>query len=132
MLEEKGAKRLTSIGEGDNADDFEYSQEAWEDSFWKDIMKAFHIEAAPKQTNKSQLSIEYVSEATETPIAKTYKAFEAEVITNKELHTESGKRSVRHIESRLPKQKRIRKEIISGASAKQRGTDQPCHSPIRS
>ncbi len=102
MLEEKGAKRLTSIGEGDNADDFEYSQEAWEDSFWKDIMKAFHIEAAPKQTNKSQLSIEYVSEATETPIAKTYKAFEAEVITNKELHTESDKRSVRHIESRLP------------------------------
>ncbi|ANF37432.1 bifunctional cytochrome P450/NADPH--P450 reductase [Bacillus velezensis] len=102
VLEEKGAKRLTSIGEGDNADDFEYSQEAWEDSFWKDIMKAFHIEAAPKQTNKSQLSIEYVSEAAETPIAKTYKAFEAEVITNKELHTESSKRSVRHIELRLP------------------------------
>lgn len=41
VLEEKGAKRLTSIGEGDNADDFEYSQEAWEDSFWKDIMKLF-------------------------------------------------------------------------------------------
>ncbi len=84
-------------------------------------MKAFHIEAAPKQTNKSQLSIEYVSEATETPIAKTYKAFEAEVITNKELHTESGKRSVRHIESRLPKQKRIRKEIISGCFRKTAG-----------
>lgn len=101
-LEVKGAKRLASIGEGDAADDFESSQEAWESLFWQDIIKAFDLEDVTKQQKRSSLSIEFVSEATETPLAKTYDAFEAKVIKNKELHTGNSMRSVRHIELLLP------------------------------
>lgn len=50
MMKAKGASRLTAIGEGDAADDFESHRESWENRFWKETMDAFDInEIAQKE-----------------------------------------------------------------------------------
>ncbi|MGR0119804.1 bifunctional cytochrome P450/NADPH--P450 reductase CypB [Bacillus halotolerans] len=105
MMASKGASRLTSIGEGDAADDFESHRESWENRFWKETMEAFHVNEITEKETKPSLSITFLSEATETPLAKAYGAFEGIVLENHELQTASSLRSTRHIELELPDSK---------------------------
>ncbi|MHA7765000.1 bifunctional cytochrome P450/NADPH--P450 reductase [Bacillus atrophaeus] len=101
-LEAKGANRLIPIGEGDGADDFESSQEEWEQRFWEDTLKAFHLQASSAKEERPALSIEFMSETIGTPLAKTYDAFEAIVEENRKLQTNTSPRDTRHIELQVP------------------------------
>ncbi|MHA6485790.1 bifunctional cytochrome P450/NADPH--P450 reductase CypB [Bacillus cabrialesii] len=102
MMQAKGASRLTTIGEGDAADDFESHRESWENRFWKETMDAFDINEISKKEDRPSLSITFLSEATETPLAKAYGAFEGIVLENRELQTADSPRSTRHIELQIP------------------------------
>ncbi|MGM0947948.1 MAG: bifunctional cytochrome P450/NADPH--P450 reductase CypB [Bacillota bacterium] len=102
MMQAKGASRLTTIGEGDAADDFESHRESWENRFWKETMNAFDINEISKKEDRPSLSITFLSEATETPLAKAYGAFEGIVLENRELQTADSPRSTRHIELQIP------------------------------
>ncbi|MCY8825019.1 bifunctional cytochrome P450/NADPH--P450 reductase [Bacillus atrophaeus] len=101
-LAAKGANRLIPIGEGDAADDFESSQEEWEQRFWEDTLKAFHLQASSAKEERPALSIEFMSETIGTPLAKTYDAFEAIVEENRKLQTNTSPRDTRHIELQVP------------------------------
>ncbi|MCI3196417.1 cytochrome P450 [Bacillus sp. HU-1818] len=101
-LAEKGANRLIPIGEGDGADDFESSQEEWEQRFWEDTLKAFHLQASSAKEERPALSIEFMGETIGTPLAKTYDAFEAIVEENRKLQTNTSPRDTRHIELQVP------------------------------
>ncbi|MEC1622938.1 bifunctional cytochrome P450/NADPH--P450 reductase CypB [Bacillus mojavensis] len=105
MMASKGASRLTSIGEGDAADDFESHRESWENRFWKETMEAFHVNEITEKEAKPSLSITFLSETTETPLAKAYGAFEGIVLENRELQLASCLRSTRHLELQLPDSK---------------------------
>ncbi|MCY7781610.1 MULTISPECIES: bifunctional cytochrome P450/NADPH--P450 reductase CypB [unclassified Bacillus (in: firmicutes)] len=105
MMQAKGASRLTPIGEGDAADDFESHRESWENRFWKETMEAFDINEISEKEDKPSLSITFLSEATETPLAKAYGAFEGIVLENRELQAADSPRSTRHIELQLPDDK---------------------------
>ncbi len=102
MMEAKGASRLTTIGEGDAADDFESHRESWENRFWKETMEAFDINEVSEKKDRSSLSITFLSEATDTPLAKAYGAFEGLILENRELQSADSQRSTRHIELQLP------------------------------
>ncbi|MDZ5721791.1 bifunctional cytochrome P450/NADPH--P450 reductase CypB, partial [Bacillus sp. SXabc123] len=102
MMQVKGASRLTPIGEGDSADDFESHRESWENRFWKETMEAFDINEISQKEDRPSLSITFLSETTETPIAKAYSAFEGIVLENRELQTADSPRSTRHIELQVP------------------------------
>ncbi|MBU8612019.1 cytochrome P450 [Bacillus subtilis] len=102
MMKAKGASRLTAIGEGDAADDFESHRESWENRFWKETMDAFDINEIAQKEDRPSLSITFLSEATETPVAKAYGAFEGIVLENRELQTAASTRSTRHIELEIP------------------------------
>ncbi|MCY9354290.1 bifunctional cytochrome P450/NADPH--P450 reductase CypB [Bacillus spizizenii] len=102
MMKAKGASRLTAIGEGDAADDFESHRESWENRFWKETMEAFDINEISQKEDRPSLSIAFLSEATETPLAKAYGAFEGNVLENRELQTADSPRSTRHIELQIP------------------------------
>lgn len=102
MMQAKGASRLTTIGEGDAADDFESHRESWENRFWKETMDAFDINEISQKEDRPSLSITFLSEATETPLAKAYGAFEGIVLENRELQTADSPRSTRHIELQIP------------------------------
>ncbi|WP_121642962.1 bifunctional cytochrome P450/NADPH--P450 reductase CypB [Bacillus vallismortis] len=102
MMKAKGATRLTAIGEGDAADDFESHRESWENRFWKETMDAFDINEISQKEDGPSLSITFLSEATDTPLAKAYGAFEGIVLENRELQTAESPRSTRHIELQIP------------------------------
>ncbi|MCE0739328.1 bifunctional cytochrome P450/NADPH--P450 reductase CypB [Bacillus sp. G16] len=102
MMQAKGASRLTPIGEGDAADDFESHRESWENRLWKETMEAFDINEISQKEDRPSLSITFLSEATETPLAKAYGAFEGIVLENRELQTADSPRSTRHIELQVP------------------------------
>lgn len=59
------------------------------------------IKEKTKQAS-STLSVQYVSEAIETPLAETYDALYAKVLDNRELQKGGNGRSTRHIEIGLP------------------------------
>ncbi|MEG7356703.1 bifunctional cytochrome P450/NADPH--P450 reductase CypB [Bacillus inaquosorum] len=101
MMKAKGATRLIAIGEGDAADDFESHRESWENRFWKETMDAFDINEISQKEDRPSLSITFLSEATETPLAKAYGAFEGIVLENRELQTADSPRSTRHIELQI-------------------------------
>ncbi|PJZ00537.1 NADPH--cytochrome reductase [Bacillus vallismortis] len=102
MMKAKGATRLTAIGEGDAADDFESHRESWENRFWKETMDAFDINEISQKEDGPSLSITFLSEATDTPLAKAYGAFEGIVLENRDLQTAESPRSTRHIELQIP------------------------------
>ncbi|MEC0520055.1 bifunctional cytochrome P450/NADPH--P450 reductase CypB [Bacillus inaquosorum] len=102
MMQAKGASRLTPIGEGDAADDFESHRKSWENRFWKETMEAFDINEISQKEDRPSLSITFLSEATETPLAKAYGAFEGIVLENRELQTADSPLSTRHIELQVP------------------------------
>lgn len=65
-------------------------------------MDAFDINEIAQKEDRPSLSITFLSEATETPVAKAYGAFEGIVLENRELQTAASTRSTRHIELEIP------------------------------
>ncbi|MBU8786931.1 MULTISPECIES: bifunctional cytochrome P450/NADPH--P450 reductase [Bacillus] len=101
-FEKKGAIRLYTRGEGDANDDFEGSFEAWKNGLWPNLRKAFSITEHKQQADRQELSVEFISAPAGSPLVKTYRAFTAQVLTNRELQSPDSGRSTRHIEISLP------------------------------
>ncbi|PEA54221.1 NADPH--cytochrome reductase [Bacillus pseudomycoides] len=99
----KGATRLTIRGEGDVSEDFEFQFDEWQNQLWEDVAKALNLEVNKNEKRlENKLKLQFVSELTSTPLAKTYDALSAYVIENRELQTEKSAHSTRHIEIMLP------------------------------
>ncbi|KIL51053.1 bifunctional cytochrome P450/NADPH--P450 reductase [Jeotgalibacillus campisalis] len=103
QMEQKGAIRLSDTGYGDASDDFEGEYEKWTEALWPNLAKALDIEPALNDQETSSITMSFVSNVSDTPLARTHHAFTAVVKSNNELqhHEESG-RSTRHIEFTLP------------------------------
>lgn len=100
-LETKGAFKLLERGEGDANEDFDGDLEKWEEQFWPRLADHFNLNLEKGDTTSSQVSMEFVSGVSYTPVAQSYDAFTAVVQENKEL-LKSDERSTRHIEVQLP------------------------------
>ncbi|KHE72043.1 bifunctional cytochrome P450/NADPH--P450 reductase [Halobacillus sp. BBL2006] len=100
-LEVKGASRIVPRGEGDASEDFEGDLEKWEEKLWDSLAEHFNLELEDANHDSNQVSMEFVSGVTHTPIARTHHAFTAVVSENRELLS-SADRSTRHIELQLP------------------------------
>ncbi|NWN78933.1 MAG: cytochrome P450 [Bacillus sp. (in: Bacteria)] len=102
-LEKKGASRLHKLGEGDANDDFEGSFEAWQNGLWPNLRKAFSLdEQRQQEADRQALSVEFISAPAASPLVKTYEAFTAHVLDNRELQRGNSGRSTRHIDISLP------------------------------
>ncbi|MCD7035827.1 bifunctional cytochrome P450/NADPH--P450 reductase [Metabacillus sp. GX 13764] len=103
LLSSKGAESMLPRGEGDADSDFELQYESWKNELWPETAKKLGllIEAEAQQTAKT-VNVEFVGHLEESPIAKNYQAFSAEVLKNEELQSANSPRSTRHIELALP------------------------------
>ena len=102
QLELKGAVRLSETGYGDASDDFEGEYEKWTTALWPNLAKALNIEVNNNEQESSSITMNFVSDVSDTPLARTHHAFTSIVKRNVELqHLDSG-RSTRHIELSLP------------------------------
>jgi len=102
QMEQKGAHRLSNTGHGDASDDFEGDYEKWSEALWQNLAKELNIELHPNGEESSSITMNFVSDVSDTPLARTHHAFTSVVSRNIELqHVESG-RNTRHIELTLP------------------------------
>ncbi|WP_226579838.1 bifunctional cytochrome P450/NADPH--P450 reductase [Halobacillus litoralis] len=101
QLQAKGAEKIVPRGEGDASDDFDGEFEKWEKQLWENLASHFDLEMEESSDTSSSISMSFVSGSSYTPLARTYDAFTAEVVENRELQN-SGERSTRHIELKLP------------------------------
>ncbi|WP_282137131.1 bifunctional cytochrome P450/NADPH--P450 reductase [Rossellomorea aquimaris] len=102
QMEQKGAHRLSNTGHGDASDDFEGDYEKWSEALWPNLAKELNIELHPNGEESSSITMNFVSDVSDTPLARTHHAFTSVVSRNIELqHVESG-RNTRHIELTLP------------------------------
>ncbi|MBN8192847.1 cytochrome P450 [Bacillus sp. NTK074B] len=102
QLHEKGAHRITEVGHGDASDDFEGDYEKWAGALWPNLAEDLNIELHQNDQMNSSITLNFVSDVSDTPIARTHHAFTAVVNENMELqHAESG-RNTRHIALTLP------------------------------
>ncbi|MGG4266581.1 bifunctional cytochrome P450/NADPH--P450 reductase [Peribacillus simplex] len=102
QLEQKGANRLSETGYGDASDDFEGDYEKWTEALWPNLAETLNIEVNMNEQENSSITMNFVSNVSGTPLARTHHAFTSIVKRNFELqHVESG-RSTRHIELTLP------------------------------
>lgn len=103
LLAQKGATRFSLRGEADASGDFEKHLETWENQMWEDAMETFNLKLDENmERKKSRLNIQFMSNSTEPPLAKSYKSINAKVIRNKELQQPGSERSTRLIEIELP------------------------------
>ncbi|WP_034762320.1 bifunctional cytochrome P450/NADPH--P450 reductase [Rossellomorea vietnamensis] len=102
QLFEKGGHRIAEIGHGDASDDFEGDYEKWADSLWPNLADELNIELHQNDGSNSSITMNYVSDVSDTPLARTHHAFTAVVNENKELHHAESGRSTRHISLTLP------------------------------
>lgn len=103
QLAQKGATRFSLRGEADASRDFERQLEEWKKQMWADAIKTFDLklnENAEKE--RSTLTIQFVSELADAPLAESYEAVHATVMENRELQQPGSERSTRHIEIELP------------------------------
>lgn len=101
-LEQSGAIRLSKTGYGDASDDFEGDYENWTDALWPNLASTFSIEVNTDDRETSSITMNFVSDVSGTPLARTHHAITSIVKRNVELqHADSG-RSTRHIELALP------------------------------
>ncbi|ANU15289.1 NADPH-P450 reductase 1 [Planococcus halocryophilus Or1] len=96
-----GASRLLARGEGDASEDFDGDLEKWQERLWPTLADHFDLDLEKREHSSSQVSMEFVSGISYTPIARTYDAFTAVVAENIEL-LKAADRSTRHIEVQLP------------------------------
>lgn len=101
-LEQKGAVRLTETGYGDASDDFEGDYEKWTEALWPNLAEALNIEVNKNDREVSSITMNFVSDVSGTPLARTHHAFTSIVKRNTELQHEDSGRSTRHIELTLP------------------------------
>lgn len=101
-LEQLGAQRLTDRGEADASDDFEGAYEEWKEHLWHDLADAFGLEMPEKEENTTSLTLEFIDGSLQMPLAKQHHAFNATVVSNKELQQPCSARSTRHVEVQLP------------------------------
>lgn len=102
QMEQKGAHRLSNTGHGDASDDFEGDYEKWSEALWPNLAKELNIELHPNGEESSSITMNFVSDVSDTPLARTHHAFTSVVSRNSELqHVESG-RNTRHLELTLP------------------------------
>ncbi|MFL6979008.1 bifunctional P-450/NADPH--P450 reductase [Bacillus inaquosorum] len=103
QLAEKGATRFSKRGEGDVSGDFEGQLDEWKKSMWADAIKAFGLELNENaDKERSTLSLQFVRELGESPLARSYEAAHASIAENRELQSANSDRSTRHIEIALP------------------------------
>ncbi|QOS78580.1 bifunctional cytochrome P450/NADPH--P450 reductase [Paenibacillus sp. JNUCC31] len=103
QLSAKGAERLSPIGESDASGDFEKQVSDWTEQLWPDLARTMGIKLNESSgSERSSLSVQFVSGLAVTPLADTYDAHVAEVLENRELHDAGSERSTRHLEIKLP------------------------------
>ncbi|ERN53923.1 bifunctional cytochrome P450/NADPH--P450 reductase [Alkalihalophilus marmarensis] len=100
-LAAKGASRLLERGEGDASEDFDGDLEKWQERLWPCLADHFNLELEQGDRSSGQVSMEFVSGISYTPVARSYDAFTAVVRDNLEL-LHSTDRSTRHIDVHLP------------------------------
>ncbi|WP_322907097.1 bifunctional cytochrome P450/NADPH--P450 reductase [Paenibacillus campi] len=103
QMEQKGAKRFSARGEGDASGDFEKQLDDWKQTMWADAIEAFGLRFnRDAEQERAALSLQFVSNVAETPLASSYEAVYATVLDNRELQQAGSGRSTRHIELQLP------------------------------
>ncbi|MEK8127965.1 bifunctional cytochrome P450/NADPH--P450 reductase [Paenibacillus filicis] len=103
QLAAKGARRLTSRGEGDASGDFESELDQWRAHLWPDVMEAFGLRFNDKvEQARSTLTVQFVSGLAAAPLAQSYEAVHAAVMASRELQAPESGRSTRHLEVALP------------------------------
>ncbi|MBK5481486.1 cytochrome P450 [Peribacillus sp. TH16] len=102
QLEQKGANRLSETGYGDASDDFEGDYEKWTEALWPKLAQTLNIELNINDRKNSSIMMNFVSDVSDTPLARTHHAFTAVVNRSVELQHEDSGRSTRHIELTLP------------------------------
>ncbi|MGI8314150.1 bifunctional cytochrome P450/NADPH--P450 reductase [Halobacillus mangrovi] len=100
-LEKRGATRIVTRGEGDANEDFEGDLEKWEEFLWDRLAETFNLKLEESNQQSNQISMEFISGSSHTPVAREHHAFTAVVTENRELLT-TEERSTRHIELHLP------------------------------
>lgn len=103
QLSSKGATRLSPLGESDASGDFEKQVEDWTEQLWPDLARALGLKLSSSSgSERSSLSVQFVSGLAVTPLADTYDAHVTQVLENRELHDAGSQRSTRHLEIKLP------------------------------
>ncbi|WP_044339845.1 bifunctional cytochrome P450/NADPH--P450 reductase [Rossellomorea aquimaris] len=102
QMEQKGARRLSKTGHGDASDDFEGDYENWSEVLWPNLAKELNIELHQNGGDSSSITMNFVSDVSDTPLARTHHAFTSVVSRNIELQHEESGRNTRHIELTLP------------------------------
>lgn len=108
-LEEHGARRLYTRGEGDASDDFDGQFQAWYRPLWTKLAEAFSLDMGEtaKTSQGPLLEVEVIAGARPVnPFVASYGAVAMQVVENRELHSKDGLypsgRSTRHIVLALP------------------------------
>ncbi|MFC5729360.1 MULTISPECIES: cytochrome P450 [Nocardioides] len=106
-LEELGATRLHSRGEGDVAADFDGDLQTWETALWPSLAEALGIDlGAVAGSYEPRLRIEFLPSDRPSPFVESLDARPMRIIETRELTTPDGPvavRPVRHVELQLPK-----------------------------
>lgn len=101
QLSANGASQLVERGEGDASEDFDGELEKWQGALWPALAERFSLDLETNTQASNQLSMEFISGVSHTPVARAYDAFTAVVSGNEEL-LKTEERSTRHIEIYLP------------------------------
>ncbi|MEK3723220.1 bifunctional cytochrome P450/NADPH--P450 reductase [Paenibacillus sp. FSL H8-0034] len=103
QLAAKGAIRLAERGEGDANGDFEKQLDDWRAQLWPDVMDKLGLKLNIKaDSERSTLTVQFVSGFVGTPLAESYEAVHTKVSDNRELQGADSGRSTRHLEIALP------------------------------
>lgn len=103
-LEKFGAQRIYRRGEGDAREDFDGQFEHWYQSLWTTLFQQFSINAKMPEaaTVGSAYEVQVINDMREHPLVKTFDAYPAKILVNRELYHNPAERSARHIEIALP------------------------------
>ena len=110
-LEEHGAKRIYTRGEGDAAGDFDSAFQAWYQPLWNELATVFSLDVGERAQTSSAPSQLYEVEMLNgvealDPFVASVGARRMKVLQTRELHRMDGphpsERSTRHIEVALP------------------------------
>ncbi|WP_091171031.1 bifunctional cytochrome P450/NADPH--P450 reductase [Paenibacillus sp. 1_12] len=103
QLAANGATRLAERGEADASGDFEKQLDEWKEQLWPGVMDKLGLQLNAKtDSERSTLTVQFVSGFVGTPLAESYEAVHAKVLDNRELQGASSERSTRHLEIELP------------------------------
>jgi len=105
LMEQHGARRLHSRGEGDAADDFDGQFDSWYGALWTRLAREFGIGLAT-QVSGPMFSVEVVPGERQSPFVASLGARPMRIAVNRELLSMAGPdpqaASTRHIELELP------------------------------